>query len=161
MPTQLNPYTDETNIHKTTLRQTIQFLNQHPIFINVDKFPISILKNNNPQLDLSIFNNTPELMAEFLVDILKGTHKEWSIYKTIYSNTLITQTKGRPEPDRKTTGIAIHKTERLAKLYQRWNETYTPNLYLSYLKTDKERIKAILTSDCPPQIKAELLEVFK
>ena len=161
MPIRINPDTDKSTLQRRATQATIKFLSKYPKFIYSTNNPISILQQDNPKLDLSIFNNSPELLASFVSDLVEGTHIEWTVYKIQYSELVMEQSKGRPEPNRKSGGVPVHKTERQAQMYQRWGQTHTPNLNLGKYKTDKERIKAILKSDCAPQIKAELLGVYK
>lgn len=132
-----------------------------PIRLNpdTDKAKLSILAT---QATIKYLSKIPTLLVNFLSDVVEGKHKDWKIYQIQYSNVVMEYCHGRPDPaTKKQGGIPIRRTERQAKMYRNWGATFTPSLNLGKYHTPQEKIKAILSADCSPEIKAELLGAVK
>ena len=123
-----------------------------------------ILKNRAVEATIKSLSKNPSLMESFIKDALDGNHKEWLPYQYSYSLLVQENLRGRPEPLRKNRGSSSSSREQTKLAWQHDREKegqmFSPFhgiLPLHKCKTPKEKVKMILASDAPPQVKADLI----
>lgn len=102
--------------------------------------------------------NNGQLLNEFLSDMELGTHKDWKIYQYELSKIMSGLPNGhlkriRSRPAVGDPGMLTMLARTLADKSRIW----IPQLPLHKCQNDKAKIKMIMSAECSPEIKADLV----
>jgi len=125
-----------------------------------DKLRVQDLRNQDEIKAVSnclvLLQDTPEILADFYIDLDKDKHRKWHIYRQEFSKIRMDKVKGRSVPIRNRHGQGKILYGSAAGL-RKDAPLYIPMLKLTGL-TKIEKVKKIIGADCSNEIKKELIE---
>jgi len=107
---------------------------------------------------IAILEETPATLAEFIIALDKGKHKEWLLFKKEYNKAISNYIRGRSIPIKKGIGgtrpLGFGQIHGLTKN----GPKRVPTINFSKCKTKVDKVKLILKQDISQEIKQDLIE---
>ena len=102
--------------------------------------------------------NNGQLLNEFLSDMELGKHKDWKVYQYELAKIMSKLSHGHLKRIRSRPAVGEPgKLTMFARTLADKNRIWIPRLQLYKCRNNKEKIKMIMSSECSPEIKADLV----